>query len=135
MNPDIPSAIAPAYVAFYPSLADVAREHGYALAIHGSVSNRDLDLVAIPWVEDAASTEILVFAIRQYAGSVMARMFGEESVVSGPEEKPHGRKAWCICIGNGAVIDLSVMPRPTEALERIESLQRLVGVRVDEDES
>lgn len=31
-------------------LRDIAREHGYALSVHGSVA-RDIDIVAIPWVE------------------------------------------------------------------------------------
>ena len=36
--------------ALYPDLAEIAREHGYALAVHGSLA-RDFDLIAVPWRE------------------------------------------------------------------------------------
>lgn len=97
---------AAAYVAFYPMLTGIARENGYALAIHGSVVN-DLDLIAVPWTKDAASMDTLITAIAGYA-SMFAPDKGK--VLLGPEDKEHGRKAWTILLGNGAVIDLSIMP-------------------------
>lgn len=103
-------SFAPAYVAFFPRLAEIAQAKGYALAIHGSVQ-RDLDLVAIPWTADAEPDQDLIQAIADYASGVMTHMFGAMTVVHGPELKPHGRKAWSIIIGNGAVIDLSILPR------------------------
>lgn len=37
----------------------VARRHGYAIGVHGSMS-RDLDLIAVPWVESASSPDELL---------------------------------------------------------------------------
>jgi hypothetical protein len=50
------------YAAIYPRLREVAREHGYALALHGSLT-KDLDLLAVPWVVDADDEATLVRAI------------------------------------------------------------------------
>jgi hypothetical protein len=104
-----PASFTPAYVAFYPALAEIARKHGYALAVHGSVA-RDMDLLAAPWTDKAASAETLMRTIAEYATSVLSAMFSSATTVVGPEAKPHGRTAWSIIIGNGSVIDLSVMP-------------------------
>lgn len=97
---------AAAYAAFYPVLAELSRENGYALAIHGSVVT-DFDLIAIPWTKNATSMDTLITTISNYAC-----MFSHDKreVLIGPEEKEHGRKAWSICMGNGAVIDFSIMP-------------------------
>ena len=45
-----PPTFSPLYVVCFPALAEVARAHGYALMVHGTVA-RDLDLVACPWTE------------------------------------------------------------------------------------
>ena len=97
---------AAAYAAFYPMLAELSRKNGYALAIHGSVVS-DFDLVAIPWAKDATSADTLITTIAKYAGMFSAN---KSNVLHGPEEKEHGRKAWSILMGNGAVIDFSIMP-------------------------
>lgn len=101
------ATFAPAYVSMYPILSEIARENGYALTVHGTVSS-DFDLVAIPWTEQAVSADMLVKAI----ATRMKLCFGEFGTgVYGPEEKPHGRIAWVLGVGNGAGIDISVMPR------------------------
>lgn len=102
-----PPSIAPAFACLYPLLAEAARAHGYALALHGTLA-RDLDVVAIPWTAEASDAETVVAAIAEASGG---RLLGE--VVSGreePQRKPHGRRAWGIMI-EWAFIDLSVMPR------------------------
>lgn len=88
--------------AMYPELVGLAKARGYALAVHGSL-RRDFDLIAIPWIDEAASPEDLVSDIvRTFAGNVI----GESTV------KPHGRTAWTISIGFGhCALDLSFMPR------------------------
>jgi len=101
---------APVYAAFFPILAEIAQKRGYALAVHGSL-NSDMDLVAIPWTVTAVSADELVEALRLYAAQTMAMMFSAAGTLDGPEQKPHGRQAWSIIVGNGAVIDISVMPR------------------------
>ncbi|MAO66231.1 MAG: hypothetical protein CL666_14645 [Balneola sp.] len=100
---------APAYAVIYNGLAEVARKHGYALAIHGSVVT-DLDLIAIPWIKEADDMETLVQAIIEHCGAcgINLDQYGNEQE---PEEKPHGRIAWKLFMGAGGAVDLSVLPK------------------------
>lgn len=91
-----------------PAIRETARVKGYAVAVHGSVA-RDIDLVAVPWIESALPADELVSAIFD---AVRARLEGAGYM---PDEvrgttKPHGRRAWTIILGCGVFIDLSVMP-------------------------
>lgn len=92
------------YAALYPRLREVARQHGYALCIHGTLA-RDLDVVAVPWVADASTEAELVAALVERTGGAIG---------CGPEHrtpKPHGRQAWVISLlGGGGYVDLSIMP-------------------------
>ena len=54
-----PPNFAPLYAALYPELAEVARSHGYALAVHGSLA-RDFDLIAVPWAESVSEPGAVV---------------------------------------------------------------------------
>lgn len=112
---------APAYAWIYPQLVKVARDHGYALAIHGSC-NRDLDLVAVPWVDDAAEPSVLIDAMRERIDGVIVptgthggRWDGTkfvDAIVENPSAKPHGRLAWNIHFTSCEFyLDVSVMPR------------------------
>ncbi len=103
--------IAPAFAALYPLLCQVAREKGYALAIHGSMQ-RDLDLIAVPWTEEAASRDELVEAIKQVCGGwiIHPGKGGPPSPDTSPSPKPHGRVAWSIYISPDCYLDLSVTP-------------------------
>lgn len=85
---------------------------GYAIAVHGS-EMRDLDLIAVPWTDEATDAETLVEAIiRMTRGR-----HGDKSAT----HKPHGRRSWTIHLNNEHTlgnfkpvlpyIDLSVMPR------------------------
>jgi hypothetical protein len=102
------ATFSPAYVAVYPMLSELARSHGYALAIHGSVVH-DFDLVACPWTEEASDPLSLYDAIVKWLDSRQCILEG--SKLKEPEQKSHGRLAWSIPTGNGSVIDLSIMPR------------------------
>lgn len=118
---DKPIPKAPAFAWMIPHLTEVARANGYALGLHGSM-NRDLDLIAVPWTEDAKSAEELVEEMRKAVdgwlikdGTKGGRWDGEKFVdatVKNPETKPHGRRAWSIHFcGHFFYIDLSVMPK------------------------
>lgn len=96
------------YAVTFAKIREVAREHGYALCLHGSLQ-RDLDVVAVPWVEEASEEEALIKAIVESSGGF---------VTSGDpvENKPHGRRGWKIHFGGHAegaarYIDLSVMQK------------------------
>lgn len=99
------------YCAIWPGLVALARELGYALLIHGSLS-RDLDLVAVPWTDAAVPEEDLVEAIRAKCDAwvgVAAAAPGSAAA------KPHGRRCWTLMLNGHAFIDLSVMPRAVPA--------------------
>lgn len=56
------------YAACLQPLQKIAREIGYNLIIHGSM-NRDMDLVAIPWVDEPKSHLELLNAFAEYLGT------------------------------------------------------------------
>lgn len=99
------------YVSMLPKLTRVAREKGYTLAVHGSL-RRDLDLIAVPWTDEAVSAQDLVAAILEASGGFLtAKPKYSHPGVQDPEQKPHNRLAWSIHLGGGPYIDLSVTPR------------------------
>lgn len=99
-----------------------AKACGYALAVHGSLK-RDIDLIAVPWVEEAVAPEELLTVILE----TLEKETGRTPVISNeshdphgphchcshnPERKPHGRLAWAIQLSGrspGPYIDLSVV--------------------------
>jgi hypothetical protein len=92
---------APIYCALYPELATIARKHGYALAVHGTLG-RDMDLICVPWAEAVSEPNAVVYEII----STFAIM-----CVGEPSEKKHGRVAWTLSVGFGdCAIDLSFIP-------------------------
>lgn len=109
-------ALLPAYAELLPTLREEARRHGYALALHGS-GQRDLDLVAVPWVAEASPPAQLAEALRAAVGGFIR---DEPDALPGdytrrsPEPKPHGRLAWSIHLDEPSgrrYIDLSIMSR------------------------
>lgn len=111
-----PANYAPVYACVYAQLAEVARQHGYALSIHGSLA-ADFDLVCIPWTEETSEPQAVVDQI--------TREFAIEQV-AGYEQKEHGRIATTISFSFGECrLDLSFMPRADE-------LARLNGKTVSE---
>lgn len=82
-------------------LQSILRSCGYALALHGSMQ-RDLDAVAVPWIESAVPGEILVERICESMGLTVGP--------NCPTQMPHGRKSWTLMLTNTGFVDLSVMP-------------------------
>jgi hypothetical protein len=113
------SSRAAAFAWMVPHLTEVARQFGYAIGLHGSMS-RDLDLIAVPWTEAAAPAETLVEAIRDAVGGFIRNDPPSDGnkydeTTRNPSEKPHGRRAWSIEFsGHRFYIDLSVMPRASK---------------------
>ena len=95
------------YAVLIAPLRALGRRLGYAIAVHGSLA-RDIDLIAIPWTQDAEEDEVLVVAIAN-----LVRAFNGFATVHGGahDEKPHGRRSWVISLPGGTYIDLCVMPR------------------------
>lgn len=132
-----PSTHAPFFACLYAALCDTARKHGYALAIHGTVT-ADCDVIAVPWTADASEAETLMQALMSHIGALDYRgllkrdcgSWADDAKIDemvkaererngdprGPFDcalKPHGRKAWNLYMEHGCKVDLSVMPRIT----------------------
>ena len=97
-----PATRAPIYAALYADLAELCREDGWALAVHGSLA-RDLDLLCVPWTEHAVDDEVLLDDLTsQFA-------FRRHGVVA---YKPHGRVVYSLVFDGGfghAYLDLSLV--------------------------
>lgn len=96
-----PANFAPVYCSLYPALAEIARKHGYAMAIHGSMA-RDFDLICVPWTEKPSQPQVVV--------DEFTSTFAMTDVTS-PDIRPHGRMVYSISFGFGEFFaDLSFMP-------------------------
>ena len=98
--------IAPVYTVLYIGMKKIAEKHGYALTLHGSM-NRDLDVLAVPWIEDADEPEIL---LEEFRKKYDMRYEFDEPKYGNCSNKPHGRKAYTLMLNGPYYIDLSIMP-------------------------
>lgn len=95
-------------------LRAVAWWHGYALGVHGSLE-RDIDLIAVPWIEDCVSQEVLAEALRECAerehGAAFLHPIETDAYFQKgcPGAHAHGRRVWSFHLGGGPYIDLSVL--------------------------
>jgi hypothetical protein len=97
-----PANFAPMYACIYPEVAEICRAHGYALAAHGSLA-ADFDVIAIPWIANAADPDVMVDAI--------TTRFSIKRTTDW-EQKEHGRCAITLSFSFGTCrFDFSVMPR------------------------
>lgn len=51
------------YACIWPDLMKTAIDNGWAFGLHGSLQS-DLDIMAMPWTEDAKPLDVLIDAIR-----------------------------------------------------------------------
>lgn len=105
-------------------IRELAKEVGYAIGEHGS-RERDLDLIAVPWSNEAVGFDDLVAHICE---GINAKEVGDR------EKKPHGRVGVNLQIdGYYKLIDLSVTPRtsPHPAQDRYEHFLSYSGLADD----
>lgn len=96
-------------------LRERAKILGYAIAVHGSLE-RDIDLIAAPWTDNAVPPEQLANSLRQ----VLEKLYPIHGEIPAQEgKKPHGRLCWSWWIRTWTYIDLSVFP-PTTTPEAAE---------------
>lgn len=102
---------APVYcAAMYPQLCEIFQRHGYALAVHGSLS-RDFDLIAVPWTDNVSD---VVAVLAEVVSTFAVRIIGDEEI------KPHGRIAFTLSVGFGeCACDLSFMPNTRETTNEL----------------
>jgi hypothetical protein len=98
------------------AIREAARALGYAVAVHGSLA-RDLDLIAIPWTDEAADADTVVIAIA--AAVKQCTGWGMLDKRERWSAKPHGRVATTIIATAEVHIDLSIMPRASAAASEV----------------
>jgi hypothetical protein len=89
------------FIEILEPIREAAKQCGYAIAIHGSVQ-RDIDLIAVPWIVEAQRPDILVDKVKEAANG---KIHGDWRL------RPHGRLVRIIDLGDEVYIDLSIMPR------------------------
>ena len=91
------------YAAMWEDIRQCAMDCGWAVALHGSL-NADMDIMAMPWVEDAVSFGVLVKKINLlFCGENTFDPF----ITFG--EKPHGRIVATIPIWADFYLDISTI--------------------------
>lgn len=87
-------------------IREIARSCGYAIGEHGS-KERDLDLIAVPWTEEAVDVATLIATLAK----ALETPSGPTRII-GPEAKPWGRVSYTLHL-NGwyKAIDISITQR------------------------
>lgn len=84
------------YTIFYEALKVIAKQHGYNLLINGSM-NRDMDLVAVPWIDEPKPELEMVQAFDMHLrGRINANELGYSFSVL-----PGGRHSYIINLNRG----------------------------------
>jgi hypothetical protein len=77
---------------------------GWALGLHGSLAN-DMDIMAMPWVEDAKPIEVMIKAL---SDCFTESIFKEHHLVP-HNDKPHGRTVYTMSIWADFHLDISII--------------------------
>lgn len=80
------------YAYYFLQLKEIAKEFGYNLVVHGSM-NRDLDLVAIPWINEPKPELEMIEALTNWVGGEL-----DKSLIG---TLPGGRTAYVINLNRG----------------------------------
>jgi len=97
------------YACMWGDLRTAALDCGWALALHGSL-NTDMDIMAMPWTEDAKPVEDMVKAL---SGCFTESPFAKDHCTP-HRTKPHGRVVYTMSIWGNFYLDISVMEPQTE---------------------
>jgi len=84
------------YAYYFLHLKEIALEYGYNLVLHGSMA-RDLDLIAIPWVDDPKPELDMINALSQHMNGVTSN--NPETFMH--KMLPGGRKSFVINLNRG----------------------------------
>ena len=99
----------PDYARVFTMARCIAWSYGYAAVLHGSFT-RDLDIVLIPWTNEASGDADQLIAMIAQAADL-------KPLKNDPVEQPHGRKSYTLLFpkfGDPRFIDIGVVPIVTE---------------------
>ena len=84
---------------YFEIIKEIGLKHGYNIVLHGSM-NRDLDLIAIPWVENIGDKEVMVDEIAEVIGGtlLMQNRSVNDTIGTRYGYKPHNRRVYIINI-------------------------------------
>lgn len=88
------------YAYYFEDLKVIALKYGYNLVLHGSM-NRDLDLIAIPWVEKVKPHGTMIKEFAKKLGGTLQlnqKLVNDEVVSKEYSDKPHSRMCYTINI-------------------------------------
>jgi len=106
------------YAVCLKPMQEIAKEMGYNLIVHGSM-DRDLDLVAVPWINEPKPEVELIQKLDRYLKGVQ---YADESALSGYmfSVLPGGRHSYVINLNRGGpfngyadeqyYLDISITP-------------------------
>lgn len=92
------------YAVLWPSFRKAALNCGWSIALHGSMAN-DMDMMAMPWAEEASDVETFTSAISECIGKTIWKE--KHSIAF--TDKPHGRIVYTMSIMGDFYIDLSII--------------------------
>lgn len=105
----VPIIVDPDYSRFIVQARIMAKQDGYALAVHGTLT-RDLDVIAVPWAATCREPHNLVARIEG--------LLGWKRQAEEPTVREHGRLVWSLIrheVGDPRFVDFSVIPPNREA--------------------
>lgn len=92
------------YASIWNDIRQCAMDCGWALALHGSLVS-DMDIMAMPWVDDSTSFRVLIDKISKlFSGNMMA-----ETYFITYNKKPHNRIVATIPIIEDFYLDISTI--------------------------
>lgn len=108
------------YALYFESIKKIGLRYGYNIVLHGSM-NRDLDLIAIPWVEKVKSHSNMINAIAKFIGGEIMKQCRTVENIEGVRYQTthHGRMQYVININrsisykhNAMAIELTTWDDP-----------------------
>lgn len=107
------------YAFFFEELKIIAKDFGYNLVLHGSM-NRDLDLIAIPWIDEPKDELEMIKAFDMFLRGI-CYADGHEKIGYLFSVLPGGRNSYILNLNRGGrwnnytdlqyYIDISVTPK------------------------
>lgn len=97
------------YAIMFEPLKEIAIKYGYNLVLHGSL-NRDIDLIAIPWIENIGDIDKMITEFCIYVGGEI-QLCNEKRNENGDivgelfTVKPHSRHVYIINIYRGGYLN------------------------------
>ena len=96
------------YASMWNDLRQAAMDCGWALGLHGSL-NADMDIMAMPWVEDAVTADKMVKALIKCFD--LSDYWIEYQMQVDRTSKPNGRVVYTIPIYADFYLDINVIEK------------------------